>query len=160
MSIRGNLLVRAAACVLLAFAALWLAVAESPAGNQEATAKLPRPVVNSHVLMERFHEPLYEQLHEALQQEPADRNAWRAVEQNAIRLAEVANLTAIREVKPEQHGEWLRLSGESQQPAMDLAAAARGRDLQKARGSWRAVIESCNACHQKFAPEKAPMLEP
>lgn len=161
MPARGSLFPRfAVAGLLLIVTTTWLALPESPAGNQETAPTLPRPVVNAHVLMERFHEPLYEQLHEALQREPADRNAWRAIEQNAIRLAEVANLTAIREVKPEQRQEWLGLSGESQKTALELASAVRERNLEAARGAWRSVVRSCNACHQKFAPEKAPALEP
>ena len=158
MPSRGSLW--AAAGLLLVIPICWFAVSESPAGYQKTAAKLPRPVVNAHVLMERFHEPLYEQLHTALQQQPADRNAWRAVEQNAIRLAEVANLTAIREVKPEQREEWLRLSGENQQSALDLAAAAKRMNIESTRVAWRSVIESCNACHGNFDPEHAPTLEP
>ena len=158
MPIRRSLFV--AAGLLLVVVCGWLAVSESPAGNQEPAAMLPRPVVNAHVLMERFHEPLYEQLHKALQQEPADRNAWRAVEHNAIRLAEVANLTAIREVKPEQRDQWLHLSAENQQNGLDLAAAAKRMNFESAQGAWRSVIESCNACHRKFEPEHAPTLEP
>jgi hypothetical protein len=138
--------------------AAWLAT-ESSAQNRER-AKLPRPVVNTHVLMERFQEPLFEALSQAVKQEPADRMQWRALEQNAIRAAEIANLTAIREVPADDRNAWLQLCEASQSSAQELAAAAKSADYDSTRKAWGRFVEACNACHKRFEPEHAPVLEP
>ena len=142
-----------------AMAGFWLA-SESAAQNRSESAKLPRPVVNTHVLMERFQEPLFEALSQAVKQEPRERMQWRALEQNAIRAAEIANLTAIREVPPADRNAWLQLCAVNQSSAQELAAAAKATNYESTKKAWGRFVEACNACHKRFEPEHAPILEP
>ncbi len=143
--------------LLAGVAGVWLHSASEAKLKEEK--KLPRPVVNTHVLMERFHEDYYEALHEAIKQEPADRAGWRAIEHNAVRVAEASNLVAIREVPAEKKEKWLQLTAMNQQAAMDLYAAARAKKFEDAKKAYAAVIESCNACHKQMDPDEAPILK-
>jgi hypothetical protein len=70
-------------------------------------------------------------------------------------VAEVMNLVALREAA-EKVPQWKQLAGAVQQSGLDLAEA--GRSQQAATMAYRNVVEGCNNCHQRVAPQKAPQL--
>lgn len=129
-------------------------------GNEQESADLPRPVVNTHVLMERFHEDYYEALQAAVTEEPADAPEWKVIEHNAVRVAEAANLVAIREVEETNRPAWIKLTRANQQAAVALYEAAQARNFDDVGQAYARVIESCNACHKQMAADEAPVLEP
>ena len=145
--------------VLAGAAGVW--VHSSSQANLPDETKLPQPVVNTHVLMERFHEEYYKALRERVKTEPTDVAGWKVIEHNAVRIAEASNLVAIREVDDEGRAAWLKHAAGNQQAAMRLYAAARGKKFADVGPAYGAVIESCNACHKQHDNEdEAPMLEP
>ena len=77
---------------------------------------------------------------------------------DGYRAAEIANLIAMR--KPAENGEaWLALAVEAQKVGVELGDAAKKQDWPAAQAAYKAIIKNCNACHQKFEPDHAPMVE-
>ena len=151
-----------AGAALIGAAAAWGVVATGSADEipKQAARALPRPVVNAHELMEVFHEPYFEFLKEAMQQEPADAKGWRTLKRRGIQAAELANLTALRDVEAEHREEWASLTRDAQQAGLDLAHAAAAKDWAQTQQAYQALVRNCNDCHQRTAPDKAPELEP
>ena len=123
-------------------------------------AALPRPVVSTHELMELFNEPLYHELQELVQTEPADRKGWGQIRDEGLRAAEIVNLVAVREMAEGQERRWQQLTQEAQAAALELAGAAKRQDWQATTSAYRSLIKNCNDCHQSIAPDHAPELKP
>jgi hypothetical protein len=120
---------------------------------------LPKPVVNTHELMELFNEPLYKELQTALSQDSLDEKQWKSVEESGYKLAEVANLIAIREEAAE-HPRWESMAVDIQQLGYELAKIAGKQELPAAREQFNAIVQNCNDCHMRTARDHAPELEP
>ncbi|MFH5804487.1 hypothetical protein [Alienimonas sp. DA493] len=125
-----------------------------------APQTLPAPVVDMHELMELFNEPLYKSLKKKVAEEPGDARAWSGIEHDALAGAEIINLAAIREIGDEHKAAWPELTRSAQQAALDLAHAADAKDWSRTQAAWKALVANCNDCHQKVAPDAAPMLKP
>lgn len=127
-----------------------------------AEGGMPRTVVGAHDLMELFNEPLYEDLKEAMQREANDEERWEMIEHLGVKTAEIANLVAIRngEHASEEPAEWREYSTGMHQAGQELAEAAGTQDFQAVQRAYRGVVNACNACHDHFAPDDAPNLEP
>jgi hypothetical protein len=119
----------------------------------------PRPIVDTHDLMHLFNKPVYEFLKEAMQQEPADEQGWRTVQERGLQVAEVMNLVALR-ADSEKVPQWTQLAASVQQKGQQIADAGRRQNWRAATRAYQGVIEGCNNCHQRVAPEKAPVLQP
>lgn len=148
----------------LGFAAIsfsgWLLASVDRTSAQEASSgqqKLPQPLVNTHDLMELFNEPLYKSLQKSLRSAPGD-DEWTSIREDATRIAEVANLVAIREMS-DRHPRWDTLSKSLQDIAFRLAESADSKDYQSSRAIFAATIKQCNQCHQEIASGRAPQLE-
>lgn len=127
----------------------------------KAPEKLPTAVTNTHELMEILYEPTFERLKKDMAAQPTERRGWSRIKHDAVGVAELANLTAIREVKDQsKQTTWLELCRGSQQASLDLAAAANAKDWAKAQSSFQAVVANCNACHKASGSEHAPEIEP
>lgn len=144
--------------VLAGAAGMWFH--STSAANLGEAAKLPRPMVSTHVLMERFHEEYYKALRVGVKTEPTDRAGWKVIEHNAVRIAEASNLVAIRKVDDKKRATWLMLTEKNQQAAMDLYAAAKAKKFDDVGKAYAIVIETCNACHVQMDPDDAPVLKP
>jgi hypothetical protein len=121
---------------------------------------LPRPIVDTHELMEMFNEPLYHKLKDLVGSQPTDKKGWAQIQEEALRAAEIVNLVAIRERAEGQEQKWQRLTKEAQVAALKLADAAKGRNWKSTTSAYRSLILNCNDCHQAIAPDHAPELEP
>ena len=132
---------------------------EPAKGERPAKADLPTPVVDTHHLMELFNQPLYRSLREQLATAPTGADEWKKVQADARRVAEVANLIAIRK-KAAEHKDWKQHAARVQQAGRELAAAAEKREYPAARLAYIGLVQSCNACHKAAAPDHAPTLEP
>ena len=127
---------------------------------RQAPSKRPAPIVDIHELMEIFNEPLYERMQEAMQKEPGGNKEWNRLKDAGFEAAEIINLVAIREMGDEHRAVWPELNRTAQQASLDFAHAAAAKDWAKTQKAYRALIENCNDCHQKVAPDHAPTLEP
>ena len=130
--------------------------ASEPGAKPQA---LPRPLVDTHDLMNLFNKPVYQFLKEAMQEQPADENGWRTIQERGLQVAEVMNLVAIREAS-EKVPQWKQAAAAVQDSGLQLAEAGRSQNWQAATTAYRGVIEGCNNCHQRVAPQKAPVLRP
>jgi electron transfer flavoprotein alpha/beta subunit len=143
---------------------LWLSTA-SEAQNPRQTessstsVSLPRPAMPTYELMDLMNEPLYQELHDLMQQGPSE-HRWTAVEQDGLRLAEIANLVAIRKAAAENPTKWGQFSEDMWQAGNNLSQAARQHDVQEMNSAYSALIQSCNNCHHQLAPGYAPVIQP
>jgi cytochrome c556 len=121
---------------------------------------LSQPVMETERFMKKFTDPLMENLHEALAVEPASPRDWRSLEDEAASGAEIANLVAIRNDEDAQHAEWQDMTKVMYDAAVTLSESAKVRDYATSQTNYQALVESCNACHQKIDPETLPVIEP
>ena len=138
------------------FAAGALLPAQPPA-KQPRRAGSPamlRPILKTGELMAQFNAPRYKRLKEALAAKDADP---KAIQMTALEVAEIANLIAIRKPPQGAAREWEQLAGGVQEAALTLADAAKGG--QNVAGAAGGLLQACNRCHQRFAPDDAPVLK-
>lgn len=152
----GCRILPAAIAFLLFSASAVVAFRYTEAQEREAGPALPRPVMDTHDLMNLFNKPLYQQLKQKMQQEPSDEPQWKKIADRGWQAAEVANLVALREDQPQ----WRQLSARLQQAGVGLAEAAKAGDIQATRQAYSHLIERCNACHRTVAADHAPQLMP
>jgi hypothetical protein len=118
-------------------------------------SEMPMPVTSTHDLMHLFNEPLYKNLKQEMAK-PQDQIVWKTIAGRGTQTAEIANLIALRKNEPN----WHELSADLQRAGLQLSRAAESENFEQTRNSYVGLIKSCNACHQKTAPEKAPQLSP
>jgi cytochrome c556 len=149
------------ACWLAAVLALLvLGSGVVPLQAQEKAAAA-ESVVETYELMEMLFEPQQLALKGALAQEPEDRKAWKKVFLRANSIAELSNLLFIRSTEDyEQTDEWRQMIVASREAAVAVAGTIRTKDYAAAKQHYGTLIESCNACHQKFVTEDPPVVEP
>ncbi len=119
----------------------------------EAEESIPGPVDNMHHFMEYVFEPAYKRLRASLSTAPADKASWKAVKGDALTLAEASNLL-LRRAPKDNHGLWVERATDVRQQGARLFQAARKSDYPTSRIAYRAMIDNCNQCHQKFADGK------
>jgi len=134
---------------------------QSPA----ATAR-PEPVVDNGEFMDLFLKSTYTELQQAMAAPPADRKAWAAIYQKAVRLAEMQNLLFFRDRDEVKDPRWAEHTAAGRQAAADVANAAlfglrnvAKADFATVRQKHLALVEACNACHKTFARD-APTIKP
>lgn len=103
-----------------------------------------------HEFMEYVFEPGYKRLKEAMAAEPADNAAWKVIKAEALVLAEAGNLVIIRG-GDEDRTAWIAHASQSRTHGGKLYAAAREKNYAAAQEHWKAMLQSCNACHDQFA---------
>ncbi len=130
-----------------------LAQGDVPTSGAEGNESIPGPIDNMHHFMEYVFEPAYKRLRASLSTAPADKASWKAVKGDALTLAEASNLL-IRRAPKDSHGLWVERATDVRQQGARLFQAARKSDYPTSRIAYRAMIENCNQCHQKFADGK------
>lgn len=80
---------------------------------------------------------------------PKDEAEWLAVENNALALAESANLLMM-EGRAVDHEHWMTQSRALLDTAIAAAEAARAKDAEKIIDAGNAVYEVCEACHMRY----------
>lgn len=145
-----------------------IAVALSLAGGymatvhaQDAAAPQPalEPILNSHQLMEAFFEKVHESLSDTMKAEPQDARGWKTIRSGANSIAELSNLVLIRK-EYDDLKTWYDMTTAMKSIALELAKAAEEKNFATASDRYKALVESCNACHKKFEPETGPVIEP
>lgn len=119
-----------------------------------------KPVVDTYEVMDLLFDPVYHDLQEAMKEEPAERKGWKAIYDGAAASAELSNLLFFRDsAEYESTQEWEDLTIATRDAAVALRDSVRSMDWAEVSGKYAALIESCNACHTKFEPDVAPVLE-
>lgn len=122
-------------------------------------SRLPRPILDTHQLMELFNKQLYMLLKQEMDNIDAGGDKkFQAIRDRGLQAAEMANLVALRPREKDQ-GQWQQLSLDLQQAGLDLAKAAEGQRKQQVTSAYQNLIQKCNDCHKQTAPDHAPTLE-
>lgn len=130
------------------------------AADSQESAIMPDPVVELHDLMELFNRPLYMQMKASLAEMPNDDKGWSDIEHRGWQVAEVANLVALHRDHDVSEGTWAGLTKDLQKAGVYLAEAGKAKDFARAQSAYRGVVQRCNICHRKVAPDEAPVLKP
>jgi hypothetical protein len=119
------------------------------------------PLVSGYELMEIFFEPYMEQLKESVAAEPDKRRGWQDIYKQALALGEASTLNLSRNDQDYMGTpEWKDLTLASRALTVEVAEAAKNQDFAAVTAKYQALVQSCNACHTKFEPDTAPVLEP
>jgi len=112
------------------------------------------PVEDSmHEFMEYVFQPTYLRLKQSMTAAPADNKGWKAIKSDSLILAESCNLLFSR--KPADNAEdWIKHAKSSKELGAKLYSAAKAKDFAGATESYKAMLESCNACHRQFEDGK------
>lgn len=102
-----------------------------------------------HEFMEYVFQPTYRRLKQSMAAAPADNAGWKAIKADSLTLAESCNLLFSR--KPDEQGaDWVQHAIASRTHGAELYKAAKTKDFDGATTSYKAMLESCNACHRQF----------
>lgn len=125
-------------------------IATEPTPADEAL----KPVdVNMHDLMEGMFQVPYRRLKIAMEKEPADPPAWKALRSDALILAEASNMLILR--KPEKDVEaWIKYSVDSRDAGAEIVKAAKKQDFANSKAAYVKMLDHCNACHKQFEKGK------
>jgi hypothetical protein len=130
-----------------------------PTPQPQQSAPAPRvapklePVAETKLLMEGMAHPNFRGLERLLKQKPADAQTWAFARGQALLIAETANLLMLRPPRNQGQPIWFERATELRKAATDVARAASGEDYTRSRGSFVALANSCNRCHQAFRVE-------
>ena len=106
-----------------------------------------------HEFMEYVFQPTYLRLKQSMATAPADNKGWKAIKSDTLILAESCNLLYSR--KPEEKAEdWVKHATASKDNGAKLYKAAKAKDFTAATDAYKAMLESCNACHRQFEDGK------
>lgn len=116
-----------------------------------AGAAEPQPVEDDmHEFMEYVFQPTYKRLKAAMATEPSENGAWKEIKSTSLILAEGGNL--LLERAPEKDtAAWDEYSIAVRTLGGDLYHAAKKKDYAAASTAYKAMLQKCNACHDKFA---------
>lgn len=111
------------------------------------------PVDNMHHFMEYVCEPSYKGLKQIMENEPKDRQAWKAFKNHSLVLAETSALVAARGPEdPEKSKKWKQIALDVYTNGAALYKSA-GK-FEEAKKHYSAMIDNCNKCHTEFADGK------
>lgn len=118
--------------------------------DEKSTDDGPMIVEDSmHEFMEYVFQPTYKRLKVTMATKPENNSGWKAMKSDALILTESCNLLFPR--TPDENGaDWKKHSVASRTNGAELYKAARAKDFDKATGAYKAMLESCNACHRQF----------
>ena len=119
---------------------------------EEPTLRDLKPVeTDMHEYMEYVNQPAYKRLKAAMGESEKNGKAWSGVKSDSLILAESANLVQLRGPKGEDRDDWIAHSVGVRETGGKLYRSAKDRDDEAAQKHYRAMIKSCNDCHEQFA---------
>ncbi len=122
----------------------------------EAAMDGPKQIIKNAEMMKLLFDPYYVDLRKAIGEKPAGRAGWRRAYIAIFRICEVTNLLYSR--KDKQYmltQEWRQMTTQSRDAAESVGEAVLKLDYPQVRERYELLIQSCNACHQKFEPTEA-----
>lgn len=136
-----------------------------PAWQMAAQEPVAEQVVDIGELMDLFMKPMYEDLKSAMEKGARGRKQMSDVYRAAARLAEASNLLFSRSLNRQtESDDWPKFGAALRQAAADTAEAtfvalrnARPQDFEPVKVKYRAVADSCNACHRGLKTDAKPV---
>ncbi|MBX7258508.1 MAG: cytochrome c [Candidatus Hydrogenedentes bacterium] len=127
---------------------------------QDAAVPQPalEPAMKTGQMMEAFFEGVHESLSAEMKAEPQTPKGWKTIKSSASAFAELSNLVMIHKEYDDMKT-WYEMATVMKTTALDLAKAADEKNFAQATEKYKALVESCNACHKKFEPETGPVIE-
>ena len=126
----------------------------------EAAMNGPKQIIKNEEMMKLIFDPYYIDLRQAIREKPAGRAGWRRAYIAIFRICEVTNLLYSR--KDKQYmltQEWRQMATQSRDAAESVGEAVLKLDYPQVRERYELLIQSCNACHQKFEPTEATEVQ-
>ncbi|MDP1563220.1 MAG: hypothetical protein Q8M16_17710 [Pirellulaceae bacterium] len=109
--------------------------------------------VSMHDLMEGMFQAPYRRLKVAMEKEPTDGPAWKALRSDALILAEASNMLILR--KPETDVEaWIKYSVDARSAGAEVVKSAKKQDFTASKAAYVTMLDHCNACHKQFEKGK------
>jgi len=115
----------------------------------EEGAELVPVEEDMHEFMEYVFQPTYKRLKVVMANAPEDNAGWKAMKADSLSLAEAANLIIMRP-PGEDVEDWNKYSVEVRNHGKEFYTAARGKNFEAATKHYKAMLNSCNACHKQF----------
>lgn len=146
----GSILLTLFATVAVLIDAESRATANSFRARTAAAEDGPEVVEDSmHEFMEYVFQPTYKRLKVTMAKKPEAKAGWKAMKSDALILAESCNLLFAR-TPDENASDWNKHAVGSRVHGAELYQAARKQEFEAATTSYKAMLESCNACHRQF----------
>ena len=132
-----------------------LAFAQKPAASASRTAASSRPqgVGTSREIMEVLTIPLSDAVFAAGSKPPASDAEWEKVQQQALALAESANLL-LMPPRLITTGSWVKWSVAQRDASVVALKAARAKNGDALSTAADALYETCAGCHKTYLPSK------
>ncbi len=119
----------------------------------------PIQIVTNDELMKLLFDTNYVLIRKGLKKEPEGRQ-WRLPYIGAAGIAEVTNLLFSREDEDYMKtDEWVAAVKVGRKAAIDLCDSLLEMDYEKSRKNYLVLVDTCNACHEKFELEEPTLVE-
>ena len=146
-----------AAATMMAVWLVGVAVAAAPqAGKAAAPKRAPAAVADDVKAIGSVKEimlavtiPSSETVFKAASEAPTDAQHWTHVRNEALALAESANLLLIAGRAPDADG-WTRFAVAQRDAAVAAMKAADARDVDALSNASDALYETCSNCHDRY----------
>lgn len=115
----------------------------------DSDQKLQPVEMDMHEFMEYVFQPTFNQLKKAVKERPENKQGWFAIKSGALILAEGGNLIQLR--GPQSEPDWDGHARAVRSHGAALYKAAHKQDFETAATQFKAMVKSCNACHDQFA---------
>ncbi len=132
--------------ILLLFLAALLFSLSNTASAQQSTLK---PVATVNQLMKVFIIPSSDALFQVAMEAPQDDEAWTAVQNSALMLAESGNLLMIGD-RAKDAGEWIKAAQALIEAGTVAFKAAEAKNVDALIEAGDQVYATCEGCHQQY----------
>ncbi len=132
--------------ILLLFLAALLLSLSNTASAQQSTLK---PVATVNQLMKAFIIPSSDALFQVAMEAPQDDEAWTAVQNSALMLAESGNLLMIGDRAKDQ-GDWIKAAQALTEAGTVAFKAAEAKNVDALIEAGDQVYATCEGCHQQY----------
>ena len=132
--------------ILLLFLAALLFSLSNTASAQQSTLK---PVATVNQLMKVFIIPSSDALFQVAMEAPQDDEAWTAVQNSALMLAESGNLLMIGD-RAKDAGEWIKAAQALIEAGTVAFKAAEAKNVDALIEAGDQVYATCEGCHAQY----------
>ena len=112
-----------------------------------------RTIATTTEIMKTMTIPFSEAVFEAASNPPTDDKQWTKARDNALALAESANLLMIGD-RVRDSGDWMKMSRAQVDAAEVAMKAAAAKNPEALSNAADALYETCDNCHKKYMPNR------
>ena len=149
---------RSSTSSLVVGVAIAMAIA-SAALAQRAPAAGVRALASVRELHDIMMSPASDAVFDATSQQPLDEKGWTAARNQALVLAESANLLMLG-TRVRDNGNWMKMSRALVDAAAQAAAAAQKKDTKALEVATDAITVACMECHRPYRDQGRQMGAP